>query len=49
MDADHLAQTARDAGGGRVLEAFLCSDSSAHQKVKVIGRQVRRLRCMPAP
>ncbi|CAA6659278.1 unnamed protein product [Spirodela intermedia] len=38
MDADHVVQTARDAGGGRVLEAFLCSDSSAQQKIKVIGK-----------
>ncbi|XP_078432748.1 pumilio 23 [Wolffia australiana] len=38
MDADLLGQVAMDAGGTRVLEAFLCSDSSVQQKTKVIGK-----------
>lgn len=38
MEADHIFQTAKDAGGARVLEVFLCSDATAKQKLKVITR-----------
>uniref|UniRef100_A0A1D1ZIW6 Pumilio 23 n=2 Tax=Anthurium amnicola TaxID=1678845 RepID=A0A1D1ZIW6_9ARAE len=38
MDSDLLVLTAKDAGGGRVLESFLCSDSSTNQKLKIIAR-----------
>ncbi|MQM15924.1 hypothetical protein Taro_048877, partial [Colocasia esculenta] len=34
MDADLIVQMANDAGGGRVLESFLCSDLSPKQKLK---------------
>lgn len=38
MEADHVIETAKDAGGGRVLESFLCSDASAKHKNKVIAK-----------
>ncbi|XP_008783356.2 pumilio homolog 23 isoform X1 [Phoenix dactylifera] len=38
MEAEHIFQTAKDAGGARVLEVFLCSDATAKQKLKVITR-----------
>ncbi|CAL9190243.1 pumilio homolog 23-like [Musa acuminata AAA Group] len=38
MDAAQIFQTAKDAGGSRVLEAFLCSDVSAKVKLKVITK-----------
>nr|XP_029123826.1 pumilio homolog 23 isoform X3 [Elaeis guineensis] len=38
MEADHIFQTAKDAGGARVLEVFLCSDATAKQKLNVITR-----------
>ncbi|XP_072991248.1 pumilio homolog 23 [Typha latifolia] len=38
MDDNHMFQTAKDAGGGRVLEAFLSSDASSKLKLKVIAK-----------
>lgn len=38
MDAEHIFGTAKDAGGSRVLETFLCSDASAKQKFEVITK-----------
>lgn len=36
MDDAHIFQTAKDAGGSRVLEAFLSSAASTKLKLKVI-------------
>ncbi|WOL05195.1 hypothetical protein Cni_G13922 [Canna indica] len=38
MDAAHVLQTAKDAGGGRVIEAFLSSDVSTKMKLKVVTK-----------
>ncbi|KAK8952145.1 hypothetical protein KSP39_PZI003218 [Platanthera zijinensis] len=38
MAADHILETAKDVGGGRVLEAFLCSDALTKQKLEVITK-----------
>ncbi|XP_068663663.1 pumilio homolog 23-like [Aristolochia californica] len=36
MESEHIFEMAKDAGGGRVLEAFLSSDASVKQKQNVI-------------
>ncbi|WOL02670.1 hypothetical protein Cni_G11389 [Canna indica] len=38
MDAAHVLQTAKDAGGGRVIEVFLSSDVSTKMKLKVVTK-----------
>ncbi|PKU60664.1 pumilio homolog 23 isoform X1 [Dendrobium catenatum] len=38
MEADHVLETAKDVRGGRVLEAFLCSEAPVKQKLKVIAK-----------
>lgn len=38
MEADHVLETAKDVGGGRVLEAFLCSNALTKQKLEVITK-----------
>ncbi|KAF9615696.1 hypothetical protein IFM89_026111 [Coptis chinensis] len=38
MEAEYALETAKDAGGGRVIESFLCSDASARQKRKFIAK-----------
>ncbi|WOK98872.1 hypothetical protein Cni_G07584 [Canna indica] len=38
MDTAHVLQTAKDAGGGRVIEAFLSSDVSTKMKLKVVTK-----------
>lgn len=36
MEADHVFEAARDAGGARVIEAFLGSNASGKQKHRLI-------------
>ncbi|XP_065867815.1 pumilio homolog 23 [Euphorbia lathyris] len=36
MEVDHVLQTAKDAGGARVIEAFLASNASMKQKSRLI-------------
>ncbi|KAL5755452.1 hypothetical protein ACOSQ2_020198 [Xanthoceras sorbifolium] len=36
MEADHVFETAKDAGGGRVIEAFLGSNASGKQKHRLV-------------
>ncbi|KAG1342562.1 pumilio [Cocos nucifera] len=48
MEADHIFQTAKDAGGARVLEVFLCSDATAKQKLKVITSSFTVEKCFNA-
>ncbi|KAK1280740.1 hypothetical protein QJS04_geneDACA004824 [Acorus gramineus] len=38
MEAHHASEAAKDAGGGRVIEAFLISDASVKQKQKLIRK-----------
>ncbi|PIA50488.1 hypothetical protein AQUCO_01300904v1 [Aquilegia coerulea] len=38
MEADHVLETAKNAGGGRVIESFLCSGVSTKQKRKLIAK-----------
>ncbi|KAG9443911.1 hypothetical protein H6P81_015251 [Aristolochia fimbriata] len=38
MEAGQVFEMAKDAGGGRVLEAFLSSDASSKQKQKIVGK-----------
>lgn len=38
MEADHVLETAKDVGGGRVLEAFLGANAPAKQKLEVIAK-----------
>ncbi|KAM0857843.1 hypothetical protein ACQ4PT_048209 [Festuca glaucescens] len=37
LDDDQILQIAKDSGGSRVLEAFLCSSATAKQKFKVFA------------
>lgn len=36
MDAEHVLEAAKDAGGARVIEAFLASDASTKQKRRLV-------------
>ncbi|KAL6010494.1 hypothetical protein ACLOJK_000927 [Asimina triloba] len=38
MEVAYIFETAKDAGGGRVIESFLCSEASVKQKRKVIAQ-----------
>lgn len=38
LDADKILQIAKDSGGSRVLEAFLCSSATAKRKFKVFAK-----------
>lgn len=38
MDAIHVLETAKDSGGNRVIETFLCSEASAKHKFELITR-----------
>ncbi|XP_058108753.1 pumilio homolog 23-like [Magnolia sinica] len=38
MEAANIFEAAKDSGGGRVIESFLCSDASTKQKRKVIAQ-----------
>ncbi|ONK65403.1 uncharacterized protein A4U43_C07F36740 [Asparagus officinalis] len=38
MDIDHILETAKDAGGCRVLESFFCSEASPKHKFEVITK-----------
>lgn len=38
MESDHILETAKDVGGGRVLDEFLFSNALAKQKLKVITK-----------
>ncbi|KAF5198699.1 Pumilio-like protein [Thalictrum thalictroides] len=38
MEADYVLETAKNAGGGRVIESFLCSGVSTKQKRKLIAK-----------
>lgn len=40
MEIDHVLQTAKDAGGARVIEAFLSSNASGKQKHRLIMKYV---------
>ncbi|XP_010271078.1 PREDICTED: pumilio homolog 23 isoform X3 [Nelumbo nucifera] len=42
MEADHVLEVAKDAGGGRVLESFLGSDASAKHKRKLLVKFATR-------
>ncbi|XP_010271077.1 PREDICTED: pumilio homolog 23 isoform X2 [Nelumbo nucifera] len=51
MEADHVLEVAKDAGGGRVLESFLGSDASAKHKRKLLVKlkgQFRELSMHPS-
>ncbi|XP_050285105.1 pumilio homolog 23 isoform X2 [Quercus robur] len=38
MEADHVLEVAKDAGGARVIEAFLSSDASAKLKRRLVAK-----------
>ncbi|KAK9150888.1 hypothetical protein Syun_009197 [Stephania yunnanensis] len=38
MESGHVLETAKNAGGARVIESFLCSGISAKQKCKLIAK-----------
>ncbi|KAL4178895.1 hypothetical protein AMTRI_Chr13g117430 [Amborella trichopoda] len=38
MESIHVLETAKDAGGSRVIEAFLSSDASVKQKQKIVSK-----------
>jgi hypothetical protein len=38
LDNDQILQIAKDSGGSRVLEAFLCSSATAKRKFKVFAK-----------
>lgn len=40
MEIEHVFDIAKDAGGRRVIEAFLSSDASSKQKRKIIAKYV---------
>ena len=40
MEADHVLEVAKDAGGARVIEAFLSSDASAKLKRRLVAKYV---------
>lgn len=43
MEADHVFEAAKDAGGARVIEAFLGSKVSAKQKHRLVLKYVMLL------
>lgn len=43
LEADHVLQAAKDAGGARVIESFLGSNASAKQKRKLVFKYVLEL------
>lgn len=40
MEAEHVLETAKDARGARVIEAFLASDASTKQKRRLVVKYV---------
>lgn len=40
MEAEHVYEAAKDAGGARVLEAFLGSNASVKQKCRLVMKYV---------
>lgn len=40
MDTEHVLEAAKDAGGARVVEAFLGSNASAKQKHRLVVKYV---------
>lgn len=43
IEADHVLETAKDAGGSRVIEAFLSSNASKKHKQKLVVKYVIQL------
>ena len=43
MEAEHVLEAAKDAGGARVIEAFLASDASTKQKRRLVVKYVKQL------
>ena len=43
METDHVLEAAKDAGGARVVEAFLSSNASKKHKQRLVARYVMQL------
>lgn len=43
MEDNHVLETAKDAGGSRVIEAFLSSGASGKQKRRLVTKYVLQL------